>query len=256
MIPQKSPQEVAIMRKGGKILGQILEQLAQEVKPNQTTWELNGLAEELIAQSGGTPSFKGYAPNGSGLLAYPNALCCSINDEVVHGIASVKRRLRTGDIISLDLGLYYQGWHTDSALTVAVGRVAKNAEQLIRVTWEALYQGLKQAKPGATTGDIGAAVQEYVEKNGYSVVKSLVGHGIGREVHESPRVPNFGRRGQGVELKAGNVIAIEPMVNLGQEEVTTADDNWTVKTCDGSLSAHFEHTVAVTRLGYQILTLP
>lgn len=243
------------MRKGGKILGQILKKLALSVKPGQTTEELNILAEELIAKAGGIPSFKGYAPAGSG-PAYPNVLCCSINDEVVHGIVSAKRRLKRGDIISLDLGLYYQGWHTDSALTVAVGRVARNAEQLIRVTKEALNKGIEQVGPGATIGDIGAAVQEYVEKNGYSVVKSLVGHGIGRKVHELPRVPNFGRRGQGVELKVGNVIAIEPMVNLGKEEVICADDGWTVKTGDGLLSAHFEHTVAVTQNGYQILTLP
>lgn len=244
-----------MMQKGGKILGQILKQLAQEVYPGQTTVALNNLAEKLIAQAGGTPSFKGYTPFGTG-QAYPNALCCSINDEVVHGIPKKHRCLKSGDIISLDLGFYYQGWHTDSAITLGVGKISPQAEQLIRVTYEALQRGIRQVKPGATIGDIGAAIQSYIESNGYSVVKSLVGHGIGREVHESPRVPNFGQKRQGAKLTAGNVIAIEPMVNLGQEEVITAADGWTVKTSDHSLSAHFEHTVAVTKIGYLILTLP
>lgn len=255
MIPQKRTEEVAMMQKGGKILGQILKQLSYAVYPGQTTAALNNLAEKLIARAGGSPSFKGYAPLGTG-QAYPKALCCSINDEVVHGIPSDKRRLKKGDIISLDLGLYYQGWHTDSALTLGVGKISPQAERLIRVTREALQRGIEQVKVGATIGDLGAAIQNYVENHGYSVVKSLVGHGIGREVHESPRVPNFGQRGQGAKLTAGNVIAIEPMVNLGREEVITAVDNWTVKSSDHSLSAHFEHTVAVTESGYLILTLP
>ena len=254
MIPQKSAEEIAIMQQGGKILAEILQKVAKAVRPGVTTEELNSLAEELILEAGGSPSFKGYAPAGGGSSAYPKALCCSINDEVVHGIPTNDRQLNNGDIIGLDLGLHYQGWHTDSALTVKVGDVPSQAEQLINATRESLYQGINQVKPGAAIGNIGAAIQQYIESKGYSIVKSLVGHGIGKEVHEPPRVPNFGKAGQGIKLESGNVIAIEPMVNMGKEVVITADDDWTVKTHDHSLSAHFEHTVAVTEIGYQILT--
>ena len=254
MIPQKSAEEIAIMQQGGKILAEILQKVAKAVRPGVTTEELNSLAEELILEAGGSPSFKGYAPAGGGSSAYPKALCCSINDEVVHGIPTNDRQLNNGDIIGLDLGLHYQGWHTDSALTVKVGDVPSQAEQLINATRESLYQGINQVKPGVAIGNIGAAIQQYIESKGYSIVKSLVGHGIGKEVHEPPRVPNFGKAGQGIKLESGNVIAIEPMVNMGKEVVITADDDWTVKTHDHSLSAHFEHTVAVTEIGYQILT--
>lgn len=255
MIPKKSLDEIKVMRTGGRILAGILQKIALAVAVGVTTEALNDLAEELIIKAGGSPSFKGYAPVQEG-LAYPKALCCSINNEVVHGIPSPARHLKSGDIISLDLGFCYQGWHTDSALTVTVGRVAKNAEQLIKVTKEALHKGIEQVKPRATIGDIGAAIQEYVEKNGYSVVKNLVGHGIGQKLHELPRIPNFGQRGAGAEIKVGHVLAIEPMVNIGNEGVETKNDGWTVITADGSLSAHFEHTVAVIEKGYQILTLP
>lgn len=256
MIPQKSPEDIKAMRAGGRGLAKILQELAGEVKPGVSGQYLNTLCEKLIDSFGGKPSFKGYVPGGVNSTPYPAALCCSINNEVVHGIPQAGRIVKDGDIVSLDVGLYYCGFHTDSAVTVGVGNISKDAQKLLKVTKEALQRGMRELKPGATIGNIGAAIQKHAQASGFGVVKSLVGHGVGRELHEPPRVPNFGQRGEGARLKVGHVLAIEPMVNIGQEDVETKDDGWTIVTSDGSLSAHFEHTVAVVKNGYEILTLP
>lgn len=241
------------MAEGGKILKEILQNLSLAIKPGIKTEELDKLAEELvfswakkIPEADIYPSFKGYR-------GYPAFICASINDEVVHGLPS-ERVIKEGDIVGLDFAIRYKGLHVDSALTVGVGEISAEAKKLIRVTKEALGVGVKEAMAGNTTGDIGFAVQKYVEKNGFSVVRELVGHGIGAELHEEPYVPNYGRKGQGEVLKEGMVIAIEPMVNVGRYEVVVAKDGITYKTKDGSLSAHFEHTVVVTQEGPNVLT--
>ena len=221
--------------------------MAKQVKSGISTGELNDIAEDLIQQAGAEPSFKNYE-------GYPASLCVSVNDHVVHGIPSRDKIIQSGDIVGLDLGIWYQGLCTDTAITIGVDHINKVAKKLIKVTRKSLELGIKQAKPGRTLGDIGATIQNYVEKNGFSVVKQLAGHGVGRQVHEDPRVLNFGQSGRGEILKPGMVIAIEPMVNVGGYQVETLDDQWTVATKDGSWSAHFEHTIAITERGNQILT--
>jgi methionyl aminopeptidase len=254
----KIDEEIKIMRQGGKILAQVLDELRSAVRPGVTTGELNALAEKLIAKHGATPAFKNYRPDPRG-MPFPTTLCTSINEEVVHAPALPSRSLKEGDIICLDLGLKYpagdDGLFTDAAVTAAVGKISSEAEKLMRVTAEALEAGISQVRPGNFTSDIGRAIQGYVEKNGFSVVRDLVGHGVGKYVHEAPRVPNFfDRYEKPVELKEGMTICLEPMVCVGGPEVRTQADGWTVVTADGSLSAHFEHTVAVTKNGHEILT--
>jgi methionyl aminopeptidase len=250
----KTKDEIEKMRQGGKILGQVLKQLAKEVKPGTSTKALNTQAEELIKQAGARPAFKGYSM--SGLKPFPCALCTSINEEVVHGLAVPEKILKEGDIVGLDLGLIYQNMYLDSAITVPVGKISKEAKQLISMTKKALELGIKQVKLGNTTGDIGFVVQEYVEKKGLSVIRELVGHGVGKSVHEPPQIPNYGSKGTGEALKPGMTIAIEPMVALGDWRLKFSANDWPVNTKDGSLSAHFEHTVLVTDKGHEILTLP
>lgn len=242
----KTNAEIAIMAEAGKKLRFVLEKLRVAVKPGITTLSLDALAEQLIKEQGAQVSFKGY--NG-----YPYTLCTSVNDEVVHTFPS-ERILLEGDIISLDLGLIWQGWQSDSAITVPVGKISAEAQRLLQVTEEALWQGIKQIKPGNTIGDIGAAIQKYAEQAGLGVVRDLTGHGIGRKLHEPPAVPNFGKAHQGLRLQKGMVLAVEPMLTLGDCAVDIDDVNWTVKTCDGSLSAQFEHTIAITEKGHQVLT--
>ena len=246
MIIIKSPQEIAIMREGGKILAKILKKVEKEAKPGVTTKELDEYAEKLALKYGSRPSFKGYNN-------YPSALCVSVNEEVVHGIPS-GRKLKEGDIVGLDMGIYYKGLCTDSAVTVGIGKISSKAERLIKVTEQALKYGIDVVKPEAHIGDIGFAIQSYVESQGFSVVRDLVGHGVGKNVHEAPQIPHFGRKGSGLKLKEGMTIAIEPMVNAGKYYVHQAKDGWTFVTSDGSLSAHFEHTMAVTKNGCEILT--
>lgn len=249
MIIRKTPADIEKMRAAGAVVARCLKELSEFVVPGQTTTkDIDRKAEELIAKYGGVSSFKNYR-------GYPNTVCVAVNEEVVHGIPS-DRVLMPGDILGLDLGVAVDGWHADAALSLAVGAAASpEAMALLRVTKEALYKGIEQARVGNRLSDIGHAIQAYVEKHGYSVVRELVGHGIGRNLHEEPNVPNYGRPGKGIRLEEGMTLAIEPMVNMGGMEVETLGDNWTVVTADRSLSAHFEHTVAITRSGPDILTL-
>lgn len=242
----KSKQEIAIMHEAGKKLKAVLEILRTAVKPGITTLSLDALAEKSIKDLGAQVSFKGYQ-------GYPFTLCTSVNDEVVHGMPS-NRILNEGDIIGLDLGLIWQGWQADSAITVAVGKIDKEAQQLLTATEEALWKGIEQIKPGNTLGDIGNAIQTFAEKQGYGVVRDLTGHGIGRDLHEPPAVPNYGRAHKGLVLQEGMVLAIEPMLTIGHYAVTTDTDDWTIRTDDGSLAAQFEHTVAITQNGHRVLT--
>ena len=250
MIQLKSPREIDIMARGGQILGATVAMLRREVKPGMTTWQLDELAEAFIrSHAGATPSFKG-------LYGFPGSVCVSINEEIVHGIPSRKRTLNDGDIISIDVGVKYEGYHTDSATTVAVGAVPDESQRLLDVTQRALEAGIGAAQPGNHVGDIGAAIQAVVETSGFSIVRDLVGHGIGVAFHEEPQVPNYGKPKRGTKLTPGLTIAIEPMVNVGGPTTRTMPDRWTVVTVDGSRSAHFEHTVALTDHGPEILTRP
>ncbi|HLH34748.1 MAG TPA: type I methionyl aminopeptidase [Alloacidobacterium sp.] len=244
----KTPQEVEKMRRSGTIVREILDHVRSFVKPGATTLDLENAAAAKIAELGATPAFKGYH-------GYPAVLCTSINNEVVHGIPSANRVLREGDIVSIDTGVIIDGFYGDSAITVPVGeKIAPKTKRLLDVTKASLESGIRAVKVGASLGDIGAAVQEVVEADGFSVVREFVGHGIGTRLHEDPQVPNFGRRGQGLKLREGMVLCIEPMVNSGKPDVQVLSDGWTAVTQDGSLSAHFEHTVAVTANGAMVLT--
>ncbi len=241
------------MAEGGRILAKIMKRLAQEVRPGITTKELDHLAEKLILKAGGSCSFKGYKGNGDSSRPFPACLCASVNEEIVHVLPS-ERVLKEGDIVSLDLGLFYKGFHTDMAITLPVGKVKPEALRLIRVTKKALKRALKKVKPGNTIGDIGNAIQRYVEKQGFNVVRELCGHGIGRQLHEEPQILNYGKRHSGELIKEGMVFCIEPMVTMGDWHIKRTKDGFGYQTKDGSLSAHFEHTVAITRRGYKILT--
>ena len=246
MISIRSEYELSLLKEAGHIVYLTHQYLKQYIKPGITTKELDKLAEDFIRSKGATPSFLNY--NG-----FPGSICTSINNEVVHGIPS-KRKLRNGDIISIDIGACYKGYHGDSAWSYGVGTISKDMEYLLKHTEEALYVGLKEVKPGARIGDIGAAIEEYANKYHLGVVKELVGHGVGSHLHEDPEVPNYGKRNTGPILKEGMVIAVEPMLNLGTAEVFILDDDWKIITGDDEPSAHFEHTVAVTKDGYKILT--
>jgi methionyl aminopeptidase len=242
----KSPQEIERMRRSNRIVAEILEEIKSLARAGITTRELNERAEELLAQRKARSAFKGY--NG-----YPAVLCTSVNEEVVHGIPS-GRVLREGDILSLDFGAIYDDYYGDAAITLAIGRTSEEAERLMRVAEEALYLAIDRARPGNRLQDISAAVQGHVESHGFSVVRDFVGHGIGQQLHEKPQIPNFGEAGRGVRLKPGMTLAIEPMINAGGYEVRVLQDGWTAVTKDGSLSAHFEHSVAVTENGPYILS--
>lgn len=247
MITSKSDVELAKMRVSGAVTARALAQLKTDVRPGATTKDIDALADRLIREGGGVPAFLGYH-------GFTGSICASVNDEVVHGIPG-GRRLREGDLLKIDIGAVVDDWYSDMACTIAVGQVSKDAQRLMQVTEESLYIGIAAVRPGAHVSDIGNAVQSYVERHGYSVVRALVGHGVGTQLHEDPAVPNFGRKGVGAVLKPGMVIAIEPMVNQGGFEVRTLSDQWTVVTADGKLSAHFEHTVAVQPNGFEILTV-
>lgn len=248
MILIKKPSEISLMRESGRLLARTMRIVSESIIPGKTTpLELDALAERIITEGGGIPSFKGYR-------GFPNSACISVNDTVVHGIPD-DTVLVEGDIISLDFGVILEGWHSDSAWTFPVGEIAPNAQRLLSITKECLNQGILKAKPGGKVGDISNAVQKYAENNGYGIVKDLVGHGIGKSLHEPPNVPNFGKAGHGPVLKEGMTLCIEPMINEGTGKVKFLKDGWTVKTGDGRLSAHFEHTVAITASGPLILTL-
>ncbi len=248
----KTKQEIEILREGGKRLAGILEKVAQKVAPGVTTVELDRYAQKLIKDGGDIPAFLNYKPYGAS-YPYPAALCTSVNNEVVHGIPS-ERVLKEGDIISIDLGLKHKGLFTDHARTVPVGKVSKDTALLLRVTKEALDAGIFAARGGARVGDIGNAVESVIKKYKFGIVDILSGHGVGREIHEDPYVPNYGKKGTGPILKPGMVIAIEPMINLGKKEVTLDKDGYTYKTADGKKSAHFEHTILITEGDPEILT--
>ncbi len=248
MIVLKKDSEIAKMREAGRVLARTMRVVSESIVPGKTTLlELDHLAERLITEAKCVPSFKGYR-------GYPAATCISVNNVVIHGIPDA-RVLMDGDIVDLDFGVTFDGWHADGAWTYGVGTVSERAQRLMNVTKESLYQGIAKARVGNRVGDISATVQKYVEKNGYSVVRDLVGHGIGQSLHEEPSVPNFGKPGKGPVLRAGTTMCIEPMVNEGTHKVLTLDDGWTVVTADGKLSAHYEHTVAVTDSGPEILTV-
>ncbi len=246
-IELKSRDEVRIMRSAGRVVAEILARMQEVAKAGMTTLDLDRLAEEWTRKAGCKPAFKGYQ-------GFPGTLCVSVNEEVVHGIPSSKRKLENGDIVSVDFGVILDGYYSDSATTVAVGEVGEEKRRLMEATRESLLKGIEQAREGNRIGDIGFAVQTYCESRGYGVVRDFVGHGIGRNLHEAPQIPNYGKPGGGVRLRAGMVICIEPMINLGTWEVRKLDDGWTIVTADGKPSAHYEHCIAITDKGPEILT--
>lgn len=246
MVILKLPVEIEQARASNRIVAEVLSKLREKVKPGVRTKDLDKFAEEIAVKRGAKPAFKGYR-------GYPHSLCTSINEVVVHGMPS-ERILVEGDIIGLDFGVYYSGFFGDATITLPVGKVAQKASRLIQVTEQSLYTGIAQVKNGNRLGDISAAVQAKVEAAGFSIVRDFVGHGVGKSLHEDPQIPNFGKKGRGIELKSGMILAIEPMVNEGNYKVKTLPDGWTVVTEDGSLSAHFEHSVAITDNGPDILS--
>lgn len=247
----KTPEEIEAIAEGGTVLHDILEAVAGLVRPGISTWELNAYAERAITAADGRPSFKNYGPKKN---PFPAGLCTSVNDVVVHGIPSREVILKSGDIIGLDIGMEYKKMYTDTAITVGVGIISETAKKLIDVTKKSLEQGLKQVKAGNKIGDISAAIQQTAERAGFSVVRDLVGHGVGYDVHEEPAVPCYGKSGTGLKLEEGMVLAIEPMVCVGEYFLQFEADGWTISTRDHKLAAHFEHTVAVTKNGVRILT--
>jgi methionyl aminopeptidase len=250
----KRPEEIARMRHAGLILADVLDALRGALRPGVSTAELDRIADDIIRAAGAVPSFKGYRGTG-GAPSFPGSICASLNDEVVHGIPSPRRRVRDGDVISLDVGCIWQGWHADCARTWAVGAVPGRVQQLIDATRRGMEAGIAAAVPGNRLGDVGAAIEAVANQHGYGVVRPFVGHGIGQQMHEDPQVPNYGRPGTGLRIEAGMCFAIEPMFNLGGgDDVLLLDDGWTVVTEDGAISAHFENTIAVTQDGPQVLT--
>lgn len=251
MIIIKTEQEIAAMRVAGKRHAEILEKVAQKVRPGISTNELNNYADQLIRDYGDVPAFLHYRPEGV-RIPFPKSICVSVNDEVVHGIPG-GRILQEGDVVAIDIGLKHDGVFTDAAITVPCGKISRELEELLAVTEDALQIGIDAAQPGATTGDVGYAIQSFVNKR-YGIVEGYSGHGVGRHIHEDPYVPNYGKPGEGEILKAGMTIAIEPMLNLGKKGVKILSDAYTVATTDGSPSAHFEHTILITETGNEILT--
>lgn len=247
MIQLKNPAQIALMRDAGRITGEALKYAGEKISVGMSTLELDKLINAYIVKCGAKPSFLGYG-------GFPGSACISINEQVIHGIPSKDVIIREGDIVKVDVGAYYKGFHGDSANTFVVGEVSDEAKKIVNVTKESFYKGIEFARPGMRIGDIGAAIQQYAEENGCSVVRKYVGHGVGAELHEAPDVPNYGTAGRGARIYPGMVIAIEPMLNLGSFEVKELSDKWTVVTADGKLSAHYEHTVAITENGPELLT--
>jgi len=251
MVIIKTDKEIKQIKKSCQLTANTLQYITEKIKPGLKTIEIDKIAESFILKHGGKPSFKGYGDEGN---EFPASVCISINDEIVHGIPT-ERALQEGDIVSIDIGTYLNGYYGDSAVTVGVGKISKIAEKLIMTTKKCLLEGIKKAISGNSIGDIGNTVQTVAEKNNFSVVREFVGHGVGLKVHEDPQIPNYGKPKTGLKLEKGMVIAIEPMVNQGDYRTISSDDGWTVKTADGSLSAHFEHTIAIYEKGNEILTL-
>jgi methionyl aminopeptidase len=246
MIYLKTDEEIGLIKASAQVLGKAHAEIAKWIKPGVTTRQLDKVAEDYIRDNGGIPSFKGYND-------FPSALCISVNETVVHGFPG-NYVLNEGDIISVDCGVKLQGFHSDSAYTYPVGEVSKEVMDLLIITKRSLYKGIEKAVDGAKMGDVGSTIQQYVEKHGYSVVRELVGHGVGKNLHEGPEVPNYGKKGSGVKLKEGMVIAIEPMINLGKRNIVQERDGWTIRTIDRKPSAHFEHTIAIRKGQAEILT--
>ena len=244
----KSSREIELMREAGKILAKTHDELEKNLKPGMSTWDIDRIGEEIIRSYGCIPSFKNY--NG-----YPASICVSVNDEVVHGIPHKKHYIQEGDIVSLDAGVIYKGYHSDAARTHGICEISEEAKKLIEVTRQSFFEGIKFAKPGNHLNDISTAIQKYAESFGYGVVRDLVGHGIGAHLHEDPEVPNFARKRKGILLQPGMTLAIEPMINAGSYDVVWMDDDWTVVTEDGSLSAHYENTILITEDGPEILSM-
>lgn len=249
MISLKNNKELLMMRDAGRIAARALKIAGEAVQPGVTTAHIDGIIRKYIEGEGATPSFLGYG-------GFPGSCCISINNVVIHGIPSKKCVLKEGDIVSIDVGAFYKGFHSDNAYTFACGKISSEAKALLDTTYQSLLEGIKQAQPGNRIGDIGSAIQEYVEARSYSVVRDFVGHGVGAKLHEDPSVPNYGKAHKGMRLLPGMTIAIEPMINAGSYHVEVLDDQWTTVTIDGKLSAHFEHSIAITSEGPQILTLP
>ena len=248
MISIKSAKQIAKMRESGKLTAELFHILEDKIKPGVTTAELDDVAYGFYKKHGAVPNFLNY--NG-----FPSTICASVNEELIHGIPSPDKVLRDGDIISIDMGCILDGWHSDAARTFGVGTISEDAQRLINVTQQSFFEGIDKIKHGVKLGDVSSTIQNYIESNGYGVVRDFVGHGVGRQLHEAPEVPNFGRRGRGVRLATGMTLAIEPMVTMGDYRVNILDDEWTVVTADGSLTAHYENTVVVTSGGCEILTL-
>ena len=247
MITIKSEREILLMKEAGRIVALAHQEVEKHVRPGISTYELDQIVEKVIRENNAVPSFKGYG-------GFPGSACTSINEQVVHGIPSRRVKLKSGDLISIDIGAYYKGYHGDSAWTYAVGDVSNEIKQLMDVTKNSLFEGLKYAKAGNRLSDISHAVQKYAESFGYSVVRDFVGHGLGKQLHEDPQIPNYGLPGKGPILKAGMTLAIEPMINMGRKEVKVLRDNWTAVTIDRTPSAHYEHSILITEDGYVILT--
>lgn len=247
MISIKSEREIALLKEAGRIVALCHEEMKKQVRPGISTWELNEICEKIILANGATPSFKGYG-------GFPSAVCASVNEVVVHGFPSKKRILKSGDIIAIDIGACYKGYHGDSAWTYAVGTISEANKKLMQVTHDALFKGLEQVREGAHLGDVSAAIGSYVDSFGYGIVEEFTGHGVGRKLHEDPQIFNFGTPGTGPILKEGMVLAIEPMVNAGTKHVRILSDGWTTVTKDKSNSAHYEHTIVVRKNGYEIMT--
>ena len=255
MVTIKSKKEIALMGDVCKIVAKMYEELEKHIKPGISTWEINEIAEKITRDLGGIPAQIGYDVGIRGIPPYPAAICTSINEEVIHGIPSKSRILQEGDIISVDTVIRKNGFHGDAARTFKVGKVSKEAEKLIDITKQAFYEGIKYAVPGNRVGDIGYYIHEFIKSHGFTVVKEFQGHGIGRQMHEEPGVPNYGKAGRGIRLEPGMTIAVEPMVIVGNSEILELEDGWTIMTRDGSLSCHYENTILITEKEPKILTL-
>ena len=255
MITIKSKKEIELMREVCKVTALVHKEIEKQIKPGMSTYDLNEIAEKVIKENGGIPAQKGYSCGIKGIPDFPSAICASINDEVIHGIPSKKAIIKEGDIVSVDLVVLKNGFNGDAARTYAVGKINPNTQRLLDITKQAFFEGIKYAVKGNRVGDISNAIGEFVEKNGYSVVREFQGHGIGRQMHEDPGIPNYGKSGKGARLEPGMTLAVEPMVIMGNSDILQLDDGWTIVTEDGSLSAHYENTILITEKEPEILTL-
>lgn len=255
MVDIKSKREIELMKEACRVAALAHKAIEEAIRPGITTLELDKIAEKTIRENGGIPAQKGYPSGEKGVPDFPASICASINDEVIHGIPSSRVRLQEGDVVSIDLVAYKDGFNGDAARTYIVGKGSKNAEKLIEVTKQAFFEGIKYAKPGNRIGDVCHAIGEFVEKNGYSVVREFQGHGIGRSMHEDPGIPNYGKAGKGIKLEPGMTLAVEPMVIEGKPDILVLDDGWTIITEDGSLAAHYENTILITEKEPKILTI-